>query len=270
MSVWMVSMALAAEPVVGVGTSDPQAPELDRTEIVLGWDEVGYREAAPESPALGPDRLALGPDGAAAVYDPVHKRVVVVGGAAFAVPAADGIGFSARGFVLVMDDGSRRLRAYRTDGTLLDEEAFPGVVPPGGALRVEGALVTSVDAFGNGHPLATVGDNGALTRPAGPSLVPPARRVVRSGQALLVDGRAVATVGGRGGARLLGDWLLVESMDDGVLTRRVIPLDGGETVAVPLDGRLYAPTEDVAVGPDGDLAWMRPMSDGLRIVRVTP
>lgn len=270
MPVWMVSIALAAEPVVVVGTSDPDAPGPIRSEVVLEWDVVGLRDAQPESPAIGPDHLALGPDGVAAVYDPLGKRIFVVGGSAFRVPGADGLAFTARGVLLVLDDSARRLRAYRADGALLDEEALPGVVPPGGALRVEGTVVTSVDVFGNGHPLATVSDNGALTRPSAPSLVPPARRVVRSGSSVVVDGRTVATFTGRGGARLVGDWLLVEAVDDGAVTRRAIPLDGGDAVELPAAGRLYAPAQDVAVAPDGDLAWIDPRVDGLWLVRVTP
>lgn len=271
MSVWMVSMALAAEPVVvAVGTSDPDAPGPIRSEVVLAWGVVGLRDAEPESPAIGPDNLAVGPDGVAAVYDPLGRRVLVVGGAAFRVPGADGLAFTARGVLLVLDDAARTLRAYRADGALIDEEPLPGVVPPGGALRVEGTVVTSVDVFGNGHPLATVSDNGGLTRPSAPSLVPPPRRVVRSGASVLVDGRPVATFGGRGGARLLGDWLLVEAVADGAVSRRAIPLEGGEPVELPAAGRLYAPAQDVAVAPDGDLAWIDPRVDGLWLVRVTP
>ncbi len=269
MPLWMVSIALATEPIV-IGESDPDAPSLQRTEVVLSWSEVGLRPAAPESPAIGPDHFAVGPRGVSAVYDSLHKRVVVLGGASFPVAASDGLAFTAAGVLLVLDDRSRTLRAYGTNGALLDSSAYPGVVPPGGWLRVEGAVVASVDVFGNGHPLATVSANGALTAPTAPGLVPAARRVTRSGSALVVDGRTVALVEGRGGARLLGDWLVVEAMDDGAVTRSAIPLDGGETVSLPVRGRLYAPAQDIAVGPEGDLAWIDPRADGLHLVRVAP
>ncbi len=269
MPLWMVSIALATEPIV-VGPADPEAPALQRSEVVLSWDEVGLRPAVPESPAIGPDRLALGPDGVSAIYDPLGKRVILVGGSSFAVPAADGLAFTTSGVLLVLDDRARTLRAYRQDGGLVDEQALPGVVPPGGALRVEGAVVTSVDLFGNGHPLATVSTAGVLTSPQRPTLVPAARRVVRTGGSFVVDGRTVATIEGRGGARLLGDWLLVEAVGDGAVMRAAIPLEGGDTVSLPTRGRLYAPAQDVAVGPDGDLAWIDPRADGLHVVRVAP
>ncbi|MFN7143623.1 MAG: hypothetical protein ACK4YP_07610 [Myxococcota bacterium] len=269
MSLWIVSMALAGEPVV-VGGPEPIAPALQRSEIVLAWGEVGLRPAVPESPAIGPDRLAVGPDGRSAVYDPLGKRVLVVGGASIPVPAADGLAFTAAGILLVMDDRARLLRAYRDTGAFVAELPFPGVVPPGGTLAVDGASVLSVDVFGNGHPLATVSTSGALQAPSGPALVPAARKVVRNGTSLVVDGRAVATVEGRAGGRLVGDWLIVEAMDDGAVTRAAIPLDGGSPVSLPVRGRLYAPAQDVAVGPDGDLAWLDPRADGLHLVRVSP
>ena len=46
MPLWMVSIALATEPIV-IGESDPDAPSLQRTEVVLSWSDVGLRPAAP-------------------------------------------------------------------------------------------------------------------------------------------------------------------------------------------------------------------------------
>lgn len=279
MPLWLVPLsitplALAAEPVL-VGGPNPGGPAPSTVEIVLSWAEVGLRPAVPESPAIGPDLLALGPEGAAAVYDPLGRRVVVVGGRAFPVAGADGLAFTAAGVLLVMDGTARTLRAYDTDGALLDEQAFPGLVPPGGTLSVTGgafdtSAVLSVDAFGNGHPLAAVSAAGALSAPTGAALVPPTRRVVRTGTSLLVDGARVATLDGRGGGRLFGDWLLVEAMNDGAVSRTAIPLDGGAAVTLPVRGRVYAPSQDVAVGPDGSLGFLDPRADGLYVVRVAP
>lgn len=269
MPLWLVPLSLAAEPVV-VGTADPRGPAPLRVEVVLSWGDVGFAAAAEESPAIGPDILALGPDGAAAVYDPLGRRVIVAGEGAFDVAGADGLAFTAAGVLLVMDGSARVLRAYDTGGALLDEQGFPGVVPPGGTLSVEGAVVVSVDVFGNGHPLATVTSAGALTAPKGPSLLAPSRRVMRSGTSIVVDGQSVATVGERGGGKLFGDWLLVESVERGSVSRVAIPLEGGVSVALPVRGRLYAPAQGVAVGPDGELGWLDPRADGLHIVRVAP
>ncbi|MDP2315190.1 MAG: hypothetical protein Q8P41_19985 [Pseudomonadota bacterium] len=274
MPLWLVPLSLtpmsfAAEPVL-VGSPQSRVPAAITVEVVLSWNEVGFRSAAPESPAIGPDLLALGPDGAAAVYDPIDRAVVVVGGKSFPVAGADGLAFTAAGVLLVMDNAARTLRAYDRGGALLDEQAFPGLVPTGGYLAVSGAAVLSVDAFGNGHPLAVVSTAGVLSAPKGAALVPPARRLVRTGSSLLVDGTAIATFTGRGGGRLFGDWLLVEAMNDGTVSRTAIPLDGGPTVSLPVRGRVYAPSQDVAVAPDGALGFLDPQPDGLHVVRVAP
>jgi hypothetical protein len=267
MPLWLVPLSLAGEPV-GVPGPDVSAPGALRDEVVLAWSTVGFAPAAPESPAIGPSLLALGPDGRAAVYDPLGRRVIVVGAGAFPVGAAADLAFTSAGVLLVMDDAGRSLRAYAVGGKLLGERAFPGIVPPGGSLGLDGDIACSIDPFGNCHPLAEVSSDGALGAAAGPGLRPPERRVVNQGGALLVDGHRVATLPGRGGGRILGDWLLVETMDEGTATRRAVPLDGGATVALPVRGRLYAPARDVAVSPDGDLGWIDPRTDGLHLVRV--
>lgn len=273
MPLWLVplsltSLSLAAEPVL-VGGPDPVGPAPITLDVVLSWTEVGLRPAAPESPAIGPDLLALGPDETAAVYDPVRRQVVVVGGPRFAVPRADGLAYTSAGVLLVMDGSARTLRTYDTSGTLVDEQAFPGIVPGGGSLALDEPLVLAIDPFGNGHPLALVTMSGALSPPQGASLVPPARRVVRSGSSLLVDGETIATFTGRGGGRLLGDWLVVEAMNDGAVSRMAISLEGRVTVSLPVRGRVYTPTQDVAVAPDGGIGWLDPRTDGLHLVRVS-
>jgi hypothetical protein len=268
MPLWLVPLSFASEPVV-VGGPDPRNPAPVTVEVVLSWAEVGLLAARPESPAIGPDLLALGPYDAAAVYDPLRRRVLYVNGPSFSVPGADGLAFTSAGILLVMDGSARTLRTYDQDGVLVDEQPFPGIVPPGGNLAVDEPLVLAIDPFGNGHPLALVTLSGALSAPKSLSLVPPAHRVVRSGSSLLVDGATIATFEGRGGGRLLGDWLVVEAMNEGSVSRMAISLEGGLQVSLPVGGRLYAPAHDVAVGTDGGIGWLDPQSDGLHLVRVS-
>lgn len=274
MPLWLVPFSLtpfvwATEPVLAQGP-DPVSPASISLEIVLPWDQVGLRPAVPESPAIGPDLFALGPYGAAAVYDPVGRRVVLESGRSFPVAGADGLAFTGTNVILVMDGASRVLRAYEPDGTLLDEQGLPGIAPPGGSLSVRSSLVLSIDVFGNGHPIATVSVSGALSAPKGPFLVPPAHTLVRAGASLLVDGAPVATLTGRGGGRLYGTWLLVEDMNDGAVSRTAIPLGGGASVTLPARGRVYTPSQDVSVAPDGSLGYLDPQADGLHVVRVSP
>ncbi len=293
MPLWLIPLSLAADPgtpapgplEIGPGVSDPGTiGDGRRTEIVLSWASVGFAPAVPESPAIGPDLLALGPNGLAAVYDPLGKRVIVVGGATFAVPAADDLAFTAGATLLVLNDRARTLRAYTPAGDLLGERALPGLVPPGGFLGLDGETVCSVDVFGGCHPLAVVrGDPLAVVRgdplgaPSGPALRPAARRMEKQGDALLVDGERVVTGIGRGGGRLLGDWLIVETMDEGTVTRSAVPVSRGraapvveDAIPLPVRGRLYAPARDVSVAPDGSLGWIDPRADGLHLVRVAP
>ena len=146
-----------------------------------------------------------------------------------------------------------------------------GLVPPGGTLELQGDVAVSRDVFGNGHPLAVVGTSGALTAPTGPALLPAARMVEKVGSRIRVDGVTIAEISGeKGGARVLGDWVIVESLSAGAVTRTAIALDGGTRVTLPVRGRLYAPTDDISVSPEGELGWIDPRADGLHLVRVTP
>lgn len=268
MSLWIVSMALATEPGARVPGVSPAGVAL-RSELVLTWAEVGFRAAGPESPAVGADLLAVGPAGSWAVYSPVGRRIVTAT-SAWSVSGADALAFTDAGLLVVMDDRARSLVVYGEDGEILGRRGFPDIVPHGGALAVVGSLLVSVDVFGNGHPLASVNESGVLVPPSKNTLRAPTRRVVTSGTSVLVDGRRVASVGERGGARLLGDWLLVESVSQGDVSRVAIPLEGGETLNLPVRGRLYAPTVDASAAPDGTFGWMDPQPDGLHVVVVTP
>lgn len=267
MALWMVSMALSAEPIVVTTASGGPAPL--RSEVVLSWAEVGLRPAVPESPAIGPNLFAVGPAGSWAVYSPVGHRILTAT-SAWPVSGADGLAFTESGMVVVMDDRARVVRIFGEDGEIFDSLAFPAIVPAGGTLALRGATILSIDAFGNGHPLATVDDRGALRAPTKTTLVAPSRRVTRSGASVVVDGRTVATVAGKGGARLLGDWLLVESLGDNGASRAAIPLDGGAALTLPVRGRLYAPAQDASAASDGSFGWMDPRTDGLHVVVVTP
>jgi hypothetical protein len=69
---WMLVAALswAGDP------ADPRIDPVGATGWRVGWDVAHLAPAVPESPAIGPDRLAVGP-GVVAWSDPVAGTVVV-------------------------------------------------------------------------------------------------------------------------------------------------------------------------------------------------
>ncbi|MES2642451.1 MAG: hypothetical protein V4850_23410 [Myxococcota bacterium] len=268
MPLWLVALSYGAEPIVVGSVPDTTIDVAVSVEVVVPWSEAGLVPARAESPPIGPDLLAMGPDGEVAFYDPVHASVVIVGMGSFPVAGVDDLLFTPSGTLLVLSGGF--LSAYDASGVLVERRALPGMVPPGGALGLDGSVVCSLDLFGGCHTIAIMTGGGGLASYDGPSLRPPTRVVRRVGDALFVNDRRIATLAGRGGGRLLGDWLLVEEMDDGTVSRRAVSLRDGAEVALPVEGRLYAPSRDVACAPDGTLGWIDPRADGLHIAQVTP
>jgi hypothetical protein len=253
---------------------------------VLAYDQVGHRPAVPEQPAMGPDLLAAGPDGLAALYDPVGHRVLVLDDLAwvgsFDVQRVEDIAFSSGGEILVLAD--RRLRLLSVRGDELDEVPVPDIVPSGGSLTLDGDSVLSVDAFGNGHPVAQIA-SGAFFPASGPGLVAPSHVVLSEPGRLSVDGVSrsfpgAVKVGGTvlsAGAR---GWIVasvVTSEASITVERSAWPFTdtaqgqvAGASTLLPTSGRAYVAGRDVAVDPDGRLLYLDPQQDGLHIVRVTP
>jgi len=206
--------------------------------LLLPYSDLAFLPATEERPALGSGRLALGPDGAWAVYDPVRRRIV------------SDTGGVAHGAV---DD-----LLYATDGTLVVlDETRPGLVPSGSFLAEWDGEVVAVDPFGNGHPM----DGSArLLKP--PHTLDVAEGVVRR------DGVVVFRGEGRVAARALGEWVLVDTLVDGRASR--LALHGDTRVSLPVAGRRYVPEDDVALAPDGGLGWLDPREDGVHLVVVAP
>lgn len=270
MSFLLLLPTFAAEPAHAGGVGDGAG--MHRNEVVIPWSALAFQAARTESPAVGPDLLAVGTRARVAMYDAVDDSVTIVGApvAPFSVGHADGLAVSNAGQVVVLDDSAREVRVYAADGGRVSAMGLPGVVPADGTLAIDGQTLLSVDIFGNGHRIATLSVSGELGKTTGPAMQVPTHDIRRSGGTISVDGREVATRTGRVGARSLGRWLLVEAMDEGTVTRDAILLSDGTTVSVPVRGRMYAPRLDIASAGDGTLAWMDPRDDGLHVVTVTP
>lgn len=253
---------------------------------LLPWGELALLPAAPESPALGPDLLAAGPDGQIALWDPASGLVhlypsvdaALAGdpGSAFALAVADDLAWTGAG-LLVLD--GRRLLLFSEGGQPAGSRTLPDLAPTGLTLWVEGSEVYGADVFGNRHPLASLAD-AQLRAPTGRRMLPPEvavrwdpkRRVLSAGErrlslpeALRASGRVISGGGER--------WLVVEAVVGESplrVERQALSLRTGAQVLLPTSGRLYAPSDDLAVDGRGALIWMAPLRDGLRLGEVSP
>ena len=230
--------------------------------------------AAPDRQARGPGELAAGPDGLAALVDPVQRELVILQDGsfahAFAVDRVTDLAWTETGRLLALDGPGRTLILWSATGELLDTAALPGLVPQGITLVVEGDEVLGADVFGNLHPLA-------LSR--GPALSPPQDTSLRPGPGdLHWSARTrTLTVGDRvmplpeaieASAQRFGDWLVIEEVtqDHPIPVRRTARhLGTGHVAELPVEGRTYVPDGDLALRPDGALLFLDPTPTGLRI-----
>lgn len=235
----------------------------------MPWSEVGLRPAEMESPAIGPDHLALGAWGAWAVWDTVNHRIVSSVGIGadqartLTLPAVDDLAFSDAGAILVLVE--RELMLLPGPLTItIDSIPLPDLVPTGVSLAVEEGVAVGIDAFGNRHPIAQVHDL-SLSAYVGPKLLPPPY-AVRVDKGVVY--RDLAPVASEAlAATLVGDCVLVERGKRGSVTDRAVLCNGVEH-PLPPPG-VYRPVDAIGVGPEGAIGWLDPQPDGLHIVRAT-
>jgi hypothetical protein len=268
---WMFLPALLSS------AGDALAIEIE--EATLSWNEVASTPPGRDRPAMGPDRLAVGPDGELAWWNPASRRVewrqaggvlrLEVGA------AAEGLCFLPTGELLVLA-ANRRLLRYGRGGALEQRMELPERTPTGVELAVWQDRVVGVDRFGNGHGVARW--SGAGLQPwEGRSILDNPHPVRRSRD------EAGVTIDWEGGqhrvpgaleasGRDIGGWLVVDAVVDDrpIHVQRLVFSAEGAQVSLPVAGRLYAPTQDLAAGPDGRLVVMDPRADGLHIWTVRP
>jgi len=268
----------------------PAALALDVARQDLPWTELPLQAGAPEALPQGPEQLAAGPGGRLALYDAASREVVLIEGGraalSFPVDRCADLAFTAAGDLLVLDTSARSLALWSPQGVALAQAHLPERAPTGLLLVVEGDQVYGRDLFGNLHPLALV-DHAGLRAPEQDRLVERAGAVrwdpaagvfhVRPSQGPDVDVPAPGAVKASG--QLQGSWLVVDTVlgdtalgDTGPLRvrREVVSLPSLERVALPVEGRLYAPHGDLALGSDGSLWVLDPEAAGLGLVQVRP
>jgi hypothetical protein len=281
----LLPLLLAPALAGGLSIEGPAALAQQR----LGLDEVGFVPAAEDRPALGPELYAVSADGAAGLYDPGRREVLVLGAGGerltVAVPRLDDLAFAADGGLLLLDEAARTLTLTDAAGETLDVLTVPGLVPPGSRLRIEGDEVRAVDLFGNRHRLATL-DGEGLADGEGPALLEDpwpvrwdaAARVMRCEglelalpEALKASGQVLLDPGGEPA------WLLVDQVvAEGplVVERTAWRIDGevyGEVVVrVPVGEGAWTPGRAAAAGPGGSLTLLLPGEADLDLARVSP
>lgn len=265
--------------LAGLGLSARAATVSQQT---ISWSVLPQVPAAEDALALGPDLLAAGPDGALALWNAADGALWLVqpgrAPSAHMLGHVDDLAWTEAG-ILLLDESSRRLVLVDTEGQTLATRPLPDLSPVGMNLVVSGARVDGADPFGNRHPLARL-DGQALVAATGPALLPPAVSVRwdAAGKRMWVEGRAFSVPGAiKAGGRVLGDaaqgWLVVDAVvSEGplVVTRKAIPLAGGASVDLPVAGRLYAPSRDLAIDAEGRLHVLVPTAGGVVLWEVTP
>lgn len=252
------------------------------------WAQLEWTPARPDAPMLGPDRLAGGPDGQIAVWNPASGWLDTYDSldawtsgelrSSARLGAVDDLVWGAGGLV-VLDASARTVSLLGPDGQRLDRASLPELVPPGSGLSMEGDALYAVDAFGNRHGLARI-KGGQIGAWDGPRVSAPQVSVRRRADdhALQVGGRLIPVadalaVSGRalvGGGRT---WLIIERVvSDAPLSveRQALCLETGRRVDLGPGERSYAPSSDLSVNGRGQLLWLSPRPDGAHIVEVDP
>lgn len=263
---FLLHAALAA-PVGGPVLSPTPWPD---SQQVLSWGDVGLSAAAFDSPAFGPDLLALGDGRDWALWDPVRHVVFGdAGGARFTarVDRADSLAFVG-GEVLVLDASARTVSAWR-GAERASAIALDGLCPGDVQLVVDGDRVFGQDAFRNLHPVAQW-TGSALAPLGGRRLLPPQHSVRVQAGVVEWDGAELDAPEHPLAGRAIGGWLLLDTGVPGRMGDRVLlQPETGREVIVPLGGA-YVPSSGVAAGPDGSAGFIYAAPDGLHLIRVRP
>ncbi|MFL5345016.1 MAG: hypothetical protein ACJ8AT_09485 [Hyalangium sp.] len=263
------SSAPAAASAASSAAAKVSAPGVVRRSLKYGVD-VGFQPASVDEQALGPDHLAVGPKGVAALYDRVRGRVLVLArdGApgSFEAGQVDGLSFTPQGELLVIDSSLHQLRIYRPSGELQHKIDIPRDGPLG-AISLENGVI---------YVTTREGQRRAVAELAGGKLLPPQRGVELSKEQLLalkehVPGGQLMRLGGeslvvpekvRISAQPMGKWieLVIAATDSNghVRVERTLRRPG-QVVALPDGARgAYAPVDDLAVATDGTVVYLEP------------
>ena len=232
------------------------ARAVEPRSVLVPWTELGLAPAALDAMARGPELLHAAAGGRLALYDAVDREVVLLEGA-----------------VIVLDHAARQVASWSLDGDLRAVRSLPDLTPTSLGLVLEGDQLHGQDIFGNRHPVATV--SGAdLSAPQAQGLLPETGAVFWDGQAMSTgDFRIQLPHAIKASGQRFGDWLVLDVVvaDDPIqVERSAWHVPSRQSVALPVEGRLYAPRGDVAATPEGELVVMVPWEEGLELRWVSP
>lgn len=258
------------------------AAAADAARVSLRFNaDIGFQPAGEDAQAIGPDYLTAGPGGSAAVYDRVRHQVVVIARAgthsAFEVGPADGLSFTDKGDVVVMDGGRRQARIYSAGGKLLRTIDIPskGLL---GTLTLEDGVLYHVGPDGQRKAVGELVD-GTL-RPPRPSIQLSGNQLLRgrelaekTGFVEVGDDKVAVPTSARISGRPMGPWLelSIATTDERgtVKVQRTLRRPGQPVVSLPVgqDGA-YAPIADLAVDRAGSALYLAPAKDAVAVVWV--
>ena len=252
------------------------ARAVEPRSVLVPWTELGLAPAALDAMARGPELLHAAAGGRLALYDAVDREVVLLEGERVV------LGFPVRhasdlvlleGAVIVLDHAARQVASWSLDGDLRAVRSLPDLTPTSLGLVLEGDQLHGQDIFGNRHPVATV--SGAdLSAPQAQGLLPETGAVFWDGQAMSTgDFRIQLPHAIKASGQRFGDWLVLDVVvaDDPIqVERSAWHVPSRQSVALPVEGRLYAPRGDVAATPEGELVVMVPWEEGLELRWVSP
>jgi hypothetical protein len=233
--------------------------------LLVPWSDAAFVSATLDQMAIGPDWFLVDPQGQLFWYSPLNQSLYGENGEVIETETGAESGlFLPDGSLLLLQ--GRSLWYYDRLDAVPEQLSLPALAPSG-PLSLREDLICVEDVFRNCH---------GIFSPSPAGLIPIQQRLppeVGIRRQKNTDGSWSLMVGGKSFAKadvpisgyLLGDWVVVEERWPDHMERYGLALGNpSEKLSLnPEPSRLYAPTQDLLAGLDGQLYWMSPLPSGL-------